>query len=282
MKPRLVAERARAKINLGLHILGRQTDGYHEVDSVVAFADVADVLALSPAHELCLEISGPFARGLPAAAENIVLKAWHQMSAVVGKSLGPVKILLEKNLPIAAGIGGGSADAAATLRGLIELFDLDANSTDLQAIALRLGADVPVCLAQRSCRMRGIGQIMEPLDVALPVVAVLVNPCVPASTSRVFETLGLDRGQVHGTKIQNLEDIKTWRNDLTASAIRLVPEIATVLETLGSHSAISTARMSGSGATCFGLAETLEQAQAAAKAISSRRPDWWVVAANLG
>ncbi len=281
MKPRLVTERARAKINLGLHILGRRTDGYHELDSVVAFADEADVLTISRANELCLEISGPFARGLPATAENIVLKAWHQMSSVVGENLEPVKIHLEKNLPIAAGIGGGSADAAATLRGLIQLFDLDSNPTDLQAIALRLGADVPVCLAQKWCRMRGIGQIIEPVDVAMPRVAVLVSLRIPTPTSKIFETLGLDRGQAHGTKIQNLDDIKTWRNDLTASAIRLVPEIATVLETLGSHSAISTARMSGSGATCFGLAETLEQAQAVAKAISKQRPDWWVVAASL-
>ncbi len=281
MKPRLVVERARAKINLALHILGRRLDGYHELDSIVAFADVADVLTISQSSKTSLELTGPFACELPSNADNLVLRAQVLLSAFAGHTLAPVKIKLEKNLPMASGVGGGSADAAATLRGLAKLFDLAINPADLNGIALQLGADVPVCLVQKCCRMGGVGEVIEPIFLAMPQAAVLVNPCIPAPTAKIFETLCLERGQAFCAKIENLDDVNSWRNDLTAAAISLIPAIAAVLEILGAHPAIKTARMSGSGATCFGLTETLEQAQAVAKAISKQRPDWWVVAASL-
>lgn len=282
MKPRLVSERARAKINLALHILGRRQDGYHELDSIVAFADVADVLILSASDELSLEVSGPFAGSLPASKENIILKAYRSLADFTSNSLPPVKIHLEKNLPVASGIGGGSADAAAALRGLQRLFELDLKPEEMRAIALQLGADVPVCLAQQTCRMRGIGEIIEPLDIALPTAAVLVNPQIPAHTAQVFETLGLERGALFGSAIQNINRVESWRNDLTAPAMTVVPEIAAVLEALEMCLAVTTARMSGSGSTCFGLTQSPELSQFTANQLAEQHPGWWVKSVSLG
>ncbi len=282
MKPRLVSERARAKINLGLHILGRRQDGYHELDSIVAFADVADVLILSASDELSLEVSGPFAGSLPARKDNIILKAYRSLADFTSNSLPPVKIHLEKNLPVASGIGGGSADAAAALRGLQRLFEHDLKPEEMRAIALQLGADVPVCLTQQTCRMRGIGEIIEPLDIALPTAAVLVNPQIPAHTAQVFETLGLERGSMFGSAIQNINRVESWRNDLTAPAMTVVPEIAAVLEALERCLAVTTARMSGSGSTCFGLTQSPELSQFTANQLAEQHPGWWVKSVSLG
>ena len=279
--PMLVSERAHAKVNLALHILGRRPDGYHELDSVVAFANVADVLTLAPSTDVSLDIVGPFASGLPRDDNNCVLAAWrllHEFSRQAGPAIAPVKFHLEKNLPVAAGIGGGSADAAAALRGLVRLFELAVSDADLQRLALQLGADVPVCLAQKTCRMRGVGEILEALAVTLPAGVVLVNPGLPTLTSKVFAALALAHGQSFGSAIGDLGLVKDWRNDLTAPALALVPEIATVIKSLESRAEILCARMSGSGATCFGLTETLAHAQAAAKKISQEHPGWWVVA----
>ena len=280
----LVSERANAKINLALHITGRRPDGYHELDSIVAFADVADVLTIAPATEVSINLSGPFANDLPPDGENIIPKAWHLLAGYAGKKnlpFSPVKFHLEKNLPIASGIGGGSADAAAALRGLTRYFDLSISPQNLNELALQLGADVPICLVQKSSRMRGIGEIIEPIDIDLPSGIVLVNPRIPTPTSRVFETLGLAQGQSFGTAIGDLSNINNWRNDLTAPAIRIVPEIADVLESLNSQPGIICARMSGSGATCFGLTENFEQARLAAQKISASYPNWWVTATTL-
>jgi 4-diphosphocytidyl-2-C-methyl-D-erythritol kinase len=280
----LVSERAHAKINLALHIIGRRADGYHELDSIVAFAGVADVLTISPAAKISISLSGPFANDLPPDDENIVLMAGRRLADFAGKKnlpLSPVKFHLEKNLPVAAGIGGGSADAAAALRGLIRLFGISVSAQDMKEIALKLGADVPVCLGQKASRMRGIGEIIEPIAVSLPRAALLINPRVPLPTPGVFEALKLECGQSFGTAIGDLTDIRSWRNDLTAPAITIVPEIASVLESLGSQSEIICARMSGSGATCFGLFENFELAQTAANKISEKHPNWWVVATRL-
>ena len=280
----LVTERAHAKINLALHIIGRKPDGYHELDSIVAFAEVADVLTIAPAARVSLDITGPFADGLPCDERNSVVAAWHQLdifSRQKGAAITPVKFHLEKNLPVASGIGGGSADAAAALRGLFQYFKLSISSGNLNDLALRLGADVPICLLQKTSRMRGIGENIEPIDIDLPSGIVLVNPRIPTPTSKVFETLGLARGQSFGTVIGDLGDIRGWHNDLTAPAIKIVPEIAGVLESLNSQAGMTYARMSGSGATCFGLAENLGQAERAATNIKTRHPDWWVVATSL-
>jgi len=280
----LVLERAHAKINLALHITGRRQDGYHELDSIVAFADVADVLTIAPAAEVSLNLAGPFAGALDGEGGNSVISAWNLLddfSRRKGAPIPPVKFQLEKNLPVASGIGGGSADAAAALRGLIRCFELSVTPDDLSELALRLGADVPVCLLQQSSRMRGIGEIIEPAAVDLPEAIVLVNPMIPAQTSRVFESLNLEPGQTFGAGIVNLHDIGSWRNDLTAPAVRLVPEIAEVIGSLNSRPEIICSRMSGSGATCFGVFESLGAAQTAAESIAEKHPAWWVAATTL-
>ena len=280
----LVSERAHAKINLALHIIGRRPDGYHELDSVVAFADVADVLTIAPAAKVSINLSGTFANDLPPDDENLILTAWHLLADFAGKKntpFSPVKFHLEKNLPIAAGIGGGSADAAAAIRGLIRFFGLSISTQDMREIALQLGADVPICLVQKTSRMRGIGEIIEPIDIELPSGIVLVNPGIPAPTSKVFDSLNLQCGQSFGMSISDLSDVHGWRNDLAAPATRVVPEIANVMGSLNSQPDIICARMSGSGATCFGLAENLAQAEHAATSIKTRHPDWWVVATSL-
>lgn len=280
----LVTERAYAKINLALHIIGRRPDGYHELDSIVAFADVADVLTIAPAADVSISLSGPFASDLPLGDENIILTAWHLLASFAGKKntpFSPVKFHLEKNLPVASGIGGGSADAAAALRGLIQYFKISISSWDLNDLALQLGADVPICLLQKTSRMRGIGEIIEPIDIDLPSGIVLVNPRIPAPTSKVFGSLNLQCGQSFGTPINDLSDVHGWRNDLTEPAISLVPEIADALESLGSQENITCSRMSGSGATCFGLAENSGEAERAATNIETRHPDWWVIATSL-
>ncbi len=279
-----VSERAHAKLNLALHIMGRRPDGYHQLDSIVAFADVADVLTVSPAAAVSLEISGPFAGELRGDGTNSVVAAWHlldEFSRRQGTTIAPVEFKLEKNLPVAAGLGGGSADAAAALRALVKLFDLAIPAPALEEMALQLGADVPVCLAQATSRMGGIGEILEPVSIGLPSAAVLVNPRIPAPTAKVFDALGLARGQSLGTAIADLGDFTAWRNDLTLPAIAIVPEISAVLASLESQPEILCARMSGSGATCFGLTENLEQAQATAKRIAEAHPGWWVVAVML-
>jgi 4-diphosphocytidyl-2-C-methyl-D-erythritol kinase len=280
----LVSEQAHAKVNLALHIMGRRADGHHELDSIVAFADVADILTMAPADSVSLNITGPFAGDLPHDGTNSVLSAWRLLdgfSRQQGVALAPVKFSLEKNLPVASGIGGGSADAAAALRGLIRLFDISISERHLGELALQLGADVPVCLLQKSSRMRGVGEIIEPIEIDLPEGIVLVNPRIPASTPKVFESLNLHCGQSFGAAIGNVYDIESWRNDLTAAAVALVPEITEVIGNLIFQPDIACSRMSGSGTTCFGLFASLEKAQIAANAITEKHPGWWVVATTL-
>ena len=280
----LVNERAHAKINLALHIIGRREDGYHELDSIVAFAGVADVLTIAPADSLTLNITGPFAGALPRDGTISVLSAWRLLddfSRQQGSPLAPAKFHLEKNLPVASGIGGGSADAAAALRGLIRLFDIPVSEQDLSGLALQLGADVPVCLMEKSSRMRGIGEIIEPTAMELPGGIVLVNPRIATPTSRVFESLNLQRGQSFGAGIGNIHDIQSWRNDLTVPAVALVPEIADVIGSLNFQPDTICSRMSGSGATSFGLFESLGKAQIAADSIAKKHPNWWIVATTL-
>jgi 4-diphosphocytidyl-2-C-methyl-D-erythritol kinase len=275
MTPRSVTEFAPAKINLALHVLGRRADGYHELDSIVAFADVGDVLTLAPARETSLKMSGPFAGALTGEGDNLILRA----HALLGAP--PVAFHLEKNLPIASGIGGGSADAAAALRGLIRLFDLQMDRDEVNGVALKLGADVPVCLHGRSCRMRGIGEKIEAADMELPPAIVLVNPGKATSTPDVFKQLGLKPGDDFGTAISPKSDIASWRNDLAKPAMHLVPDIAEVIRILNNYGQAISARMSGSGATCFALAESLAAAQHIAADASKQHPAWLVKAGRL-
>jgi 4-diphosphocytidyl-2-C-methyl-D-erythritol kinase len=273
-----IREFAPAKINLALHVLGRRADGYHELDSVVAFASVGDELELSVAGETSLVVDGPFAAGVPVTSENLVLKAY---AALVSETpVPPVAMRLTKNLPVASGIGGGSADAAAALRGIIKLAGLNVDHAWLQRIALTLGADVPVCLYGKACRMQGVGEVITGLEQLPAKAIVLVNPLKACGTADVFRGMGLKAGDLSGSAL----DVNVrggWRNDMTAAAIGVLPEIADVLMALKTFANGNSVRMSGSGATCFALFETFDQAEAAARRLAALKPDWWVVPAKL-
>jgi 4-diphosphocytidyl-2-C-methyl-D-erythritol kinase len=193
-----------------------------------------------------------------------------------------MRVAIEKNLPVASGIGGGSANAAAMLRALLRLSGHSPSEAELRALALSLGADVPVCLTQRSCRMRGIGEKIDYLENFGPHQAVLVNPGEALSTVEVFRGMGLAKGQKSGAAIAEFLSVKDCRNDMTASAKAILPAIGLALDALASQPGITVARMSGSGATCFGLFETAAQAEAAAQAIAAREPKWWVKPSLLG
>lgn len=281
-----VSETAGAKINLALHVTARRDDGYHELDSLVVFADVGDVLTITPADETSLEIRGPFAPQLSDISSNIVLDAVDAMQQAWPLQFASVAISLTKNLPVASGIGGGSADAAAVLRGLQQLFGPVGDREILENISLKLGADVPVCHLQQACRMTGIGQELSALGDGPSFAAVLVNPGIAVSTPEVFAALGLQAGAPAMSGLPPLpaaarrQDWISWladcRNDLQAPAISVVPEIATVLNAIGSAPGSLMHRMSGSGATCFGLFEDQQSAQRAAKELSAPNNNWWV------
>ena len=271
-------EDARAKINLALHVLGRRSDGYHNLDSIVTFADLCDTLLFEPDNKTTLTVTGPHAVDLGTGPDNLVLKAVSALGQLV--KLPSMRITLNKVLPVASGIGGGSADAAAALRGAMRASGAAFDVTMLRSVALSLGADVPVCLASATCRMQGIGDEITPLSLPESAV-VLVNPRVHCNTQDVFRALGLRVGQKYLTALDP-EVPESWRNDLTRAATAVRPVIVDVLATLRAHDGLHTVRMSGSGATCFGLARTLARAETAAATLSKAHPDWWIRAAKLG
>lgn len=271
------AEIARAKINLALHVLGRRSDGYHELDSIVAFADVGDRLTFAEAGKFTIEASGPFASQLPPPQENIVHRAWEAVNAMA-RGIKPVQVTIEKNLPVSSGIGGGSANAAAAVRALLAINGLRPTSPELNDLALSLGADVPVCIGSIAARMRGIGERIDPPPYFPKLDAVLVNPNVAVPTPQIFGAMGLAKGASFGSPVTGTE-IALWRNDMTSAAISLAPAIAVVLQELSAQPELVTARMSGSGATCFGIFKSQAAAAAAARALS--RPGWWSVATRL-
>jgi 4-diphosphocytidyl-2-C-methyl-D-erythritol kinase len=282
--PNSVTEIAKAKINLALHVLGRRADGYHELDSIVAFADIGDELVITPSDQLSLTCSGMFGDQVPSGAENIILKAWAHLDklfAAKAMALPRVHVALTKNLPVASGIGGGSADAAAMLRGLLRLTDQKLSATEITALAKSLGADVPVCFHEAACQMQGIGEIITSLSIELPRAIVLVNPLAECSTASVFTNLALKPGQSHMLPLE-LHSPIDWRNDMTYAALATQPIIANVLNSLKTEPAFSAVRMSGSGSTCFGLVGSMAQASAAAARLSVKNPCWWVRAAELG
>lgn len=271
-------EFAPAKVNLFLHVTGRRADGYHLLDSLVVFPPVGDELRAWPAPALTLSVDGPFGAAIGGGADNLVLRAARALAerAAIGVGAG---LLLTKNLPIASGIGGGSADAAATLRLLARMWRLRPPAVDLAALALSLGADVPVCLRSQHARMRGAGERIE-AGPALPSGGIaLVNPGQPVATAEVFAarhgafstTVDLP-GQWHEIATM-AADLAALRDDLQAAAIELCPAIAVVLSALRGRPDCLLARMSGSGATCFGLFPTPEAAREAAGQL--RRPGWW-------
>lgn len=269
---------APAKVNLALHVLGRRADGYHDLDSIVAFANVGDWLRFSPAAQFTVTADGPFAAALPEASGNIIAKAWAAARLIAesrGRPLPPVAVHLTKNLPVASGIGGGSANAAAALKGFLKVAGIDGTDAEIAAAGLRIGADVPVCLLGTACRMQGVGERITPLAGYSSHYAMLVNPMVAVSTPEVFGRLGLAKGQSHGTGIESEDDPATWRNDLAAPAIALAPVIGEVLEQLMRAKGVTRAFMSGSGATCVALCEH-------STPIPPLDPSWWVARAVLG
>lgn len=278
---------APGKINLSLHITGRRADGYHLLDSLVVFADVGDRVTVAPAEDLHLTVTGPQAGGLPSGDDNLVMRAARAFSEAQAVDKKPgAAITLEKLLPVASGMGGGSADAAATLRALARMWNLGLPDT---AAVLALGADVPVCLASRPARMRGIGERMEPLPALPALPAVLINPRVPVSTPAVFKALMRSDNPAMPDKIPafgNVMDLVRWladqRNDLQAPAKLLQPVIGEVLQVLETRAGCLLARMSGSGASCFGLFTDAAAAHKAAATLRRDHPDWWITAAQLG
>ena len=284
---------APAKINLYLHVTGKRADGYHLLDSLIAFAGVHDLVSVAQADGVSLAVEGPYGDDLKRTqADNLVLKAARGLAEAAGTEAG-ADIRLEKRLPVASGVGGGSADAAATLTGLSRLWGVGGTDggTDggpnLEKLALELGADVPVCLFGRAAFIGGIGEEITPSPPLPPAWLVLVNPGAALPTAGVFaardgEFSGPARFDATPESAHALADILTGRgNDLTAAAIGLMPVIDDVLKALESADECLLARMSGSGATCFGLFDDAGGAARAAAVISQGHPEWWVRAAPL-
>ena len=271
---------ARAKVNLCLHVTGQRADGYHLLDSLVVFAGTGDRITVAPAERLSLTVTGPQAGGLDAGDDNLCLRA----ARAFGGSRGAA-ITLEKNLPVASGIGGGSADAAAVLLALSRLWGVALPDA---AAVLALGADVPVCLAGKPARMRGVGERVDPLPDLPPAWLVLVNPGVAVSTPAVFRALktpdnpGLPPTLPPLATAQALaEFLRGQRNDLELPALSLAPLVGRVTAALVGQAGCLLARMSGSGATVFGLFAHQEQAVSAAVAMRRTQPGWWVQAAEM-
>jgi 4-diphosphocytidyl-2-C-methyl-D-erythritol kinase len=274
-------ETAHAKINLALHVRAREPDGYHRIETIFAFAEDGDELSATPAATLELRIEGPFAAGLECGPDNLVMAAAAALRRRFGVTEGAA-ILLDKGLPVASGIGGGSADAAAALRLLARLWGIDAPAGALHQIAASLGADVPACLVSRTMRGEGRGdelRAVEATDLAgTPLL--LVNPGVPVPTGAVFAGWnGRDLGPLAGG--DPLAAALKGRNDLEAPAVALAPAIGEVLAALAAQPGVRLSRMSGSGATCFALFDSGEARDAAASIIASAQPLWWQLATRV-
>jgi len=289
--PAQLAEPAPAKVNLTLRVVGRRPDGYHDLESLVAFARVGDRLDFTPGGALALAVRGPFAAAAGNLADNLVLKAARALARVAdGLELGAFHLL--KELPVAAGLGGGSADAAAALRLIVRANALAPDDPRLFAAARATGADVPVCLDPRPRVMRGVGEVLSaPLDLP-PLPAVLVNPGVPLATKDVFAAYaGLASpsaaafaatAMCFASVDAALDALAGGINDLQPAAIALCPQVAAALASLAATPGCRLARMSGSGATCFGLYASEQAAAAAAHALAAAHGGWWVRASMLG
>jgi 4-diphosphocytidyl-2-C-methyl-D-erythritol kinase len=282
-------EAAPAKVNLALHVTGRREDGYHELESLVVFAGVADEITARPAATDSLRVTGPFATQAGSGDANLVLRAVRAFRTRWPEHVATgLEIELVKNLPVAAGLGGGSADAAAMLRLLAMIGEGEIFLAELGAVALGLGADVPACLMSRPCEVRGIGEIIHPLRDFPALHIVLVNPLVPVVTADVFRRLVSRQNPSMPTLPQPLTrpaQLGLWlaetRNDLEPAAMTLVPEIAALRQAIGARDGCILARMSGSGGTVFGLFGTQSQAHQAAHDLRDSHPGYWVAAAPL-
>ena len=281
---------AQAKINLYLHVTGLRKNGYHELDSLVSFAGIHDTLHLAKADDLSLVVEGHFGKGLPAGLGNLVLKAAIELRKKTGIKTG-ARMTLQKNIPVAAGIGGGSSDCAAALKGLAQLWNIDTNAIDLAQLSLRLGSDVPVCLFGRTAFMSGKGEVITNAPKLPPAWLVLVNPGVSLSTSAVFKSSKAVRknnwsqpGRFNNSPATASELaflLSNRDNDLTKAAIGLQPVIFDVLKALQDTDSVLLTRMSGSGATCFGMFNDSESANRAAENLILNHPEWWVCSTPL-
>lgn len=273
---------APAKINLFLHVGECRTDGFHDLQSLIGFIEAGDELEISPSAELSLAVTGPFARSLPASGDNLVLKAARALRQHSHWTEGAA-IVLTKNLPVASGIGGGSADAAAALRGLDRLWDLNSPQEQLLKLAAEIGSDVPVCLLSKTCWVEGRGEQLSQLPPLPRMSVVLVNPGVAVSTPAVFGLLNARSGTERSKPTKALESL--WDvigylgdagNDLEAPACQLAPIIQEVLNAFDREPGCALAAMSGSGATCFALFHDPDFARGAASRIAEDHPEWWV------
>jgi 4-diphosphocytidyl-2-C-methyl-D-erythritol kinase len=277
---------ARAKVNLYLHVTGRRADGYHLLDSLIVFADTGDEIALAPADRLSLAIDGPFAAGLQAGPDNLVLRAATALRDLTGARAGAA-IRLTKNLPIASGIGGGSADAAATLAGLCGLWNVAPGRAALLGLAAKLGADVPVCLDGMPSFVGGIGEELAPARGLPPAWLLLANPGVATPTPAVFKARqgAFSKAARWSEPPRDFAEfavrLRGCGNDLTEAAISVTPAIRDVLVALAALPGCVVARLSGSGATCFGLFADEAGARAGEAALRAARSGWWVIAAAM-
>jgi 4-diphosphocytidyl-2-C-methyl-D-erythritol kinase len=269
---------APAKVNLTLHVTGQRDDGYHLLDSLVVFTDFGDRLMIEEASDLSLTVTGPHAKSLADDADNLILRAARMLSGTKG-----ARITLEKNLPVASGVGGGSSDAAAALRALSAFW-----SEPLPDVPGVLGADVPVCLRGFPTRMTGIGETLSDVPMLPPCWLVLVNPGVQVPTPAVFAALKDKQNRAMPADLPDFgstHDFAAWlnwmRNDLETPAMQVQPVVATVLAALKTQKGCLIARMSGSGATCWGMFDDPDMAQRAADTIAEQRPSWWCQATEI-
>jgi 4-diphosphocytidyl-2-C-methyl-D-erythritol kinase len=273
----VITQQAFAKINLFLHVGSKRADGFHPVQSLAVFTDAGDTLAMEPAIGLSLTVEGPFAKGLEAEGDNLVLRA--------ARALGGsgAKLTLTKNLPVASGVGGGSADAAAALRGLNQLWNLGKDEAALHALGAGLGSDIPACVLSRPCFMAGRGEDLRTAESMPRIPMLLVNPGVPVPTKDVFAALtdrsgvemALPRGRFADTA-DLLRFLETTRNDLQEPARRIQPVIGEVLAAMAALPGALLARMSGSGATCFGIFADHDCCARAAEILKQTQPGWWI------
>ncbi|MFC7049682.1 4-(cytidine 5'-diphospho)-2-C-methyl-D-erythritol kinase [Emcibacter nanhaiensis] len=282
-------EAAPAKINLDLRVTGRRADGYHLLDSLVVFADCGDRLDYYPGDGLAFEITGPFAAGLEADENNLVCRAIRSFATNAGVQVTG-RFVLTKNLPVASGIGGGSADAAAALRLLTRLYPGALGADHLNEVALSLGADVPACLVSRSLRMQSVGEAITPVKLDFPLYILLANPGISVETARIFGDLKASGFSFSperrlpreiATPDQLLSILQNSSNDLQRPACQRVPEVAGLIDEIAGLSGCLYAAMSGSGATCFGLFASLEEARSARENMSVDSKNYWLNAGTI-
>ena len=271
-----------AKVNLSLHITGKRADGYHLLDSLVAFTDIADKITVEESEEFSFSLTGPCAGILQNEPDNLCITAAQKLAQEAGRELN-VSITLEKNIPMGAGLGGGSADAAATLKALADIWNLSLPKSDLERIAASLGADVPACLRSHSVHMTGIGEQLKDITLPKNIPAILIHPGTLCPTKEVYQNFSGRFSSPDNLPDKGFQETETLidylsaqTNDLTQAAIAVVPDIITVLDRLNEQPQIKLARMSGSGSACFGIFKNENAALKAAQSISVSCPDWWI------